>query len=48
LECLATREYRVSIDLVRDEVETELQKVGTVGCCGGWVGGWGGGELLFG
>ncbi len=27
LECLATREYRVAIDLVRDEVETELHKV---------------------
>ena len=27
LECLSTREHRVSIDLVRDEVETELQKV---------------------
>lgn len=27
LECLSYREQRVSIDLVRDEVETELQKV---------------------
>lgn len=27
LECLSTREHRVSIDLVRDEVETELKKV---------------------
>lgn len=27
LECLALREQRVSIDLVRDEVEAELQKV---------------------
>ena len=27
LECLSFREQRVSIDLVRDEVETELQKV---------------------
>lgn len=28
LECLSIREHRVSIDLVRDEVEYELNKVG--------------------
>ncbi len=27
LECLSIREHRVSIDLIRDEVETELNKV---------------------
>ena len=27
LECLSLREQRVSIDLVRDEVEAELNKV---------------------
>ena len=27
LECLALREQRVSVDLVRDEVEAELNKV---------------------
>lgn len=32
LECLSTREHRESIDLVRDEVETELQKVFIINC----------------
>ena len=27
LECLSIREHRISIDLVRDEVEAELNKV---------------------
>ncbi len=30
LECLAIREHRVSIDLVKDEVETELQKASAI------------------
>jgi len=29
LECLALREQRVSVDMVRDEVEAELNKVCT-------------------
>lgn len=32
LECLATREHRVAIDLVRDEVEAELKKVEVIFC----------------
>ena len=31
LDCLSIREHRVAIDLVRDEVEDELQKV-TLSC----------------
>ena len=30
LECLSLREQRVSIDLVRDEVEAELNKVSDI------------------
>ena len=37
MECLVIREGRVAIDLVRDNVETELHKVGQTD---GWINEW--------